>query len=487
MKSTVIFAAALAVFLSAAPSPSPAAPAGNGRVRVEVFFESMDGPGWQWFFLGESVRRRLPGVDFAVYPLLSKNEKGEWEARRGEAEIAESMRIAVMGGVYPDKQPAYLNARSLSPWAEGWRDAAVFSGVPPVELAEKAGKSGPALMEKIYKKAQSAGITGAAILINGEKYAGGPKILPLLEAVTGRLPAGKRLALPKAAPAASAPAKQAAAAKPPKFWVILASGVVKNDALVGVFDNKFPGIQPVVLDYDSPERAKEFPELDFVPAYALEGVDAVKKELAEEIKAGIFTERDGRLFYFDKQGRGIYAGRKPEPGLLELFVMSQCPYGVTAENGLIDAIRKKELPDKVRLRIHYIGDSEKGEDGKYSFKSLHGTPEWEENVRQLIIAKKFPDKFNDYLLERNLDVTSTQWDAAAKKAGLDPREISSAFEDGKALLAEDFAYSSSLGMGTSPSFLWEGRTFVVGMGDLAKLPGFEKVTAKGSTGAGCAK
>ena len=89
------------------------------------------------------------------------------------------------------------------------------------------------------------------------------------------------------------------------------------------------------------------------------------------------------------------------------------------------------------------------------------------------------------LLEQ-IDMTNISLELA-KKAGLDPVTIADGFSAGKALLADDFTYTSNLGINTSPSFLWEGRVFMVGVGELAKVPGFEKVTAQGATGAGCAK
>ncbi|MFA6433163.1 MAG: hypothetical protein WCW52_00560 [Elusimicrobiales bacterium] len=455
----------------------------TGRVKLEVFFESMDGAGWQWFFLGDAVRRRLPSaVELQVYPLLSKNDKGEWESKRGQAEIDESMRIAVVSKFYGDKLSSYLNARSLSPWADGWRDAAIFSGIPVQEFETRTAKNGRELMNKVYDRVKKADVTGTVVLLNGKPYAGGAKLLAFFSAVNELLPQAKRVALPKTA---EVPA--AAKVPAPKFWIVLSSGVEKNNGLVDAFSRYFSGIKPAVLDYDSPERLKNFPDLDFLPAYVIEDNKDVRTVLEAEIKAGIFTERKGYLVYFDKQRKGLYAAAKPEPGVLKLFVMSQCPYGVTAENGLLDAVNKKLLPAGTKVQIHYIGDSEKGADGQYTFKSLHGTPEWEEDVRQLVIAQKFPAKFNAYLLERNRDVSSTQWEEAAKKAGLDPKAVTAGFEDGKALLAEDFKYTAALGMTTSPSFLWEGRLFVVGMGELAKVPGFENVKAQGSTGAGCAK
>ena len=477
--------ATVAQSAKAADLPVAAEPTNSGQksaVKLEIFFESMDGAGWQWFFLGDAVRRRLPSVEMSVYPLLARNDKGEWESKRGAAEIAESMRIAAVAKFYGGKLSGYLNARSLSPWADGWRDAAIFCGIPPEELEARVSKSGDGLMGKVYDRVKKAGVTGTAVLVNGKIYEGGPRLLTLFEMVNSQLPGDKRVAMPKAAvaaPAAMAPA--------PKFWIVISSGVEKSDTLVDVFSKYFAGIKPVVLDYDSPERVKSFPDLDFLPAYVIEDTKSARAVFDKEIKAGVFAEHNGYLVYFDKQRKGLYAGAKHEPGVLKVFVMSQCPYGVTAENGIIDALNKKLLPEGTKIRIHYIGDSEKGADGQYTFKSLHGTPEWEENVRQLVIAAKFPAKLNAYLLERNKDITSTQWEEAAKKAGLNPTALADGFEAGKALLAEDFKYTANLGMTTSPSFLWEGRLFAVGMGELAKIPGFEKVTAQGSTGAGCAK
>ncbi|MBI4801233.1 MAG: hypothetical protein HY796_01800 [Elusimicrobia bacterium] len=463
------------------------AKAGKAGAKLEVFFESMDSAGWQWFFLGDAVKKRLPAVEFKVYPLLAKNAGGGWEAKRGEAEVAESLRMAVMAKVYPDKLFAYLNARSLSPWADGWRDAAIFAGLAPEELEKKVSADGRKIFGGVYEYSRASGVTGAAALINGKPYDGGARLLTLFEAVNNELPKEKRAFLPQPPPGPGG----TAAGPAPKFRVVLSSGVEKNDALIGVFGRYFGSIKAVTLDYDSPERVKEFPELDFVPAYLLEDTPAARTKLQSELKAGIFVERKGWLVYYDKQRKGLYAANKPEPGVLKLFVMAQCPFGVLAENAVIEAMNKKLLPAGTKLDIHYIGDADKTPEGKYTFRSLHGTPEWEESVRQLVIAGKFPDKFFPYLLERNKDYTSTRWEEAAARAGLDGAAgsaVTAAFEEGKALLAEDFKLAGSLGITTSPSFLWEGRSFMVGMGELAKVPGFEHVSSSApASGAACAK
>jgi hypothetical protein len=191
--------------------------------------------------------------------------------------------------------------------------------------------------------------------------------------------------------------------------------------------------------------------------------------------------------YEDRQRRGLYAARAEKKNTVEIFVMSQCPFGALAENAIFEAEKNKLLPEGARLEIHYIGDAKKDEKGGYAFSSLHGQPEWEENARQLYINKNFPEKFRAYLLERNKAYSSPDWESAAKAAGLDAKKVAAGSEEGKKLLAEDFAATGALGITTSPSFVVDGRQFMVGLGELIKTPGYEKVPPPGQPAAGCAK
>jgi len=464
--------AAFAPALSAAPARSGA--------RLELYLEAMDGQGWQWFFLADAVRRRLDGAELRVYPLVTRNEDGSFSARRGEPELAESLRLAVLSKFYPGKQLMYLNARSLSPSADGWRDAAVFAGVNPDELDKRAAADGKAALEASYKAASAAGVSETALFLAGKRYAGSQRLMPLFEAVNAALLNARRAPPPPGY-------KPAPKLPPPGFWVVLTSGVKTNDALVGVFDRYFEGIKPQVLDYASPERAAKFPAVEFVPSYILAGTPEAKARLDSEIKAGLFKEAGGYLVYEDRQRRGLYAAREEKKNTIEIFVMSQCPFGALAETALLEAQKNKLLPEGTRLEIHYIGDSRKDEKGALTFSSLHGQPEWEENARQLAIAKRFPDKLNAYLGERNKEYSSPDWQKAAKAAGLDAGKVEAGFEEGKALLAADFAVTGALGITTSPTFVVNGREFMVGLGELIKTPGFEKIPPPGQAGAGCAK
>ncbi|MCX5784367.1 MAG: hypothetical protein NTX59_01630 [Elusimicrobia bacterium] len=478
----VCLLAFLAFHASASAAPAAAKSSAFSPVSLEMFFEAMDGQGWQEFFLADTVRKRIGGPDMKVYPLVVKNADGKFEARKGEAELAESMRLAVLGQSYPGKLLTYLNARALSPWADGWRDAAVFCGLDPDELAKKSAAEGPGALAAAYDRSKKAGVEAASLLINGKLYSGPQRLLPLLEAVNAVLPADKRAELPKSY-------TDRPKLPPPQLLVVLSSGTFsqKNDALLGVFEKYFDDIKPKFLDYASPERVEKIPGLDFVPAYVIEASTAARMRLDSEIKAGIFREVDGWLVYYDRQRKGVYPGRAKLENTLELFVMAYCPFGTQAENALLEAQKNGALPSGFKLEIHYIGDASKKESGEYEFNSLHGQAEWEEDLRQLIIARDFPEKFYGYLLERNKDINAAPWENAATKAGIDPKKVLGAFDGGKKLLADDFARSTALAISTSPSFVWEGRAFMVGINELNKIPGFEKVALPGTGGAGCNK
>lgn len=477
-KAALLLISVLLVSTAFAQQPSAAAKPAGGQ--MELFLEAMDGQGWQWFFQADTVRRRLDAAGLKVYPLVTKNSDGTFSARRGEAELAESFRLAVLLKAYPGKLLNYLNARSLSPAADGWRDAAVFAGINPDELEKRTASEGQAALAEVYKKSSGAGVTGTALFLEGKRYEGSQRLMPLYDAVNASLPAAKRAPLPAGyTPRPKAP--------PPGFWVVLSSGVPANDALVGVFDRYFEGIKPVMLDYGSAERAARFPSLGFVPAYVLAATPEARTRLDAELKAGLFKESGGYLVYEDKQRVGFYAGRPEKKNTLEIFVMSQCPFGALAENAVLEAEKNKLLPEGLKVEIRYIGDAKKDEKGAWTFSSLHGQPEWEENARQLFMAKKFPGKFNAYLLERNKDYSSPDWQKAAKAAGINAAAVTAGFEEAKDLLAADFAATGALGISTSPSFMVDGQRFLVGLGELTKVPGFEKIPPPGQPAAGCAK
>ena len=119
---------------------------------------------------------------------------------------------------------------------------------------------------------------------------------------------------------------------------------------------------------------------------------------------------------------------------------------------------------RVRYIVNYTADR--------GFSSLHGSAEWEENVRQLLIAKYYPTKFWKYLEIRNKDYRSSRWDKAMKEAGINVDKIMKKFDsEGLELLKAEAQYTKEYGISASPSLLWEGKV-QLGLDSAAQLPGF---------------
>ena len=163
---------------------------------------------------------------------------------------------------------------------------------------------------------------------------------------------------------------------------------------------------------------------------------------------------------------------------VELFVMAHCPYGMRAEAALASTVRA--FGDAIDFRLHFIaqeaGDepvptgplrplrrqSESCESGAVSgtgqFLSLHGDAEVEEGIRQVVMMHLYPDRFYDYILHRNEDMESPDWQVSAGRAGIDPErvaEIASGVE-GETLFRENIRRANQLGVTASPTLYVNG-------------------------------
>ena len=462
-----------------AVSASAAIAAPKSKVKVDVFFESMDGRGWQWFFLSDALRRvRTNDIELNVYCIISKDAKGLWAAKRGGSEIAESKRIAVIGKYYKSALFDYLNARSLSSWADGWKDAAIFSGIDLVKLEKEIKKNGDSALDEHYSRINKNSVANASVFINDKPYKGSPKLLDMIKELNKVLPQEKKFKV--------SAEKSFSKLSAPKFWIVVSeNSAPKDDRVIKAFSRFFSELKPKEIQYSSKKRKAKFSDLEFVPAYIIEDNKNSRVALGDMIKAGVFIQKKGYFVYYDKSRRGVFVKNKIRPESLEVFTMSQCPYGVLAENSIMEAFEKKLIPPKTKIKIRYIADGNKDSDGKIKFRSLHGPAEWEENVRQLYIADKFPDKLFAYLKERNKNINSTQWEAAAKAAGINSEAVVNGFEAGKLLLLKDIARAKKLEISTSPSFLVDGKYFAIGVRELKNIKGFEKVPVKASSGGAC--
>ena len=154
---------------------------------------------------------------------------------------------------------------------------------------------------------------------------------------------------------------------------------------------------------------------------------------------------------------GAASPRPTNPGavLVELFVMSQCPYGVQAENGFKDAVAK--LGADIDLRLEFIGDGSGS-----SLSSMHGPKEVKGDIAQLCAAKYTPRWF-DLVLCQNKDpqAVDTNWKSCATEVGAEVGPIAACVEgpEGKELLSASFQRSRERGATGSPTVYVAGKPY----------------------------
>ncbi len=154
----------------------------------------------------------------------------------------------------------------------------------------------------------------------------------------------------------------------------------------------------------------------------------------------------------DPDCEGSLLCRKEKEKDLQLFVMSQCPYGTMALNSMEEVLEAFE-DDDISFDVHYIATEM--EDG--TFQSLHGQPEVDENIRQLCAKKYYEtdNKYMEYIWCRNEDISSEEWENCAFKADMSTDKIKACSEgdEGAELLAEDIKIAQELKISASPSWI----------------------------------
>jgi len=169
-------------------------------------------------------------------------------------------------------------------------------------------------------------------------------------------------------------------------------------------------------------------------------------------------------------------GSKPK---VELFVMAQCPYGIEAEAALAPTILK--FSDQIDFRLHFIAEEAGREKpatstkpqraregpaceadvltGSGRFRSLHGDPEIEEGIRQVVIMALYPERYFEYILCRNKEIYLPNWASCAERVGMDPDKIRALAKAprGQVLFQENIRRANLLGINASPTLLVNGR------------------------------
>ncbi len=162
------------------------------------------------------------------------------------------------------------------------------------------------------------------------------------------------------------------------------------------------------------------------------------------------------LLIFVVAGLGMMASAKETAKTknlnLDLFVMSQCPYGVKAEKSILSALEMLGYPRNIRLNIYFICSKE---DGRWT--SLHGDAELEEDKRQLVIMKYFPDRYYDYLNSRLSHYYDEQWRKDCLVSNIPPDSVEVLLEKyGDDLLEKNASVALEKNITASPTLFING-------------------------------
>ena len=143
---------------------------------------------------------------------------------------------------------------------------------------------------------------------------------------------------------------------------------------------------------------------------------------------------------------------------LELFVMSYCPYAVEAEKKIIPIV--KEFGDQIDFKIQFIAQEKEAPSPQdiTPFTSLHGYPEVAENIRQLLIAQEYPDRYLDYILCRGKKLEKS-WENCAEKLGINVARIQALCDapETEQLFRENIQRAAALGIKASPTIFVDGH------------------------------
>ena len=142
---------------------------------------------------------------------------------------------------------------------------------------------------------------------------------------------------------------------------------------------------------------------------------------------------------------------KAESSVLEVFVVSYCPYGTQTQAVLADVVAGVPELEK-NIRVRYMGGVTDG-----TVWSMHGTTEAAENLRQICIREEQPEAYWKYI---SCFLKSSSSGECVTTAGIDRAKLDSCVTDparGITYAEKDFASEESYGVTASPTLFLNGK------------------------------
>ncbi len=450
---------------------------GKGGVKLEMYIMSkcpygvMAVQGYKPVFdeIGDKV-------DFHLDYIVSE-ANGQFNSLHGEPEVKGNIQQLCAMKHYPNPKQwmGFIDCQNKN-WRsipEGWEPCADQAQMDKGRLKSCIdGSEGKDLLRESMKRAQAANAQGSpTILLAGAPYEGGREKNDFMRAICGKLSGDKPAVCTKIPEDIEVSA------------IVLTDKRCKTCQTAGLEANLkgrfFPKLKVKNLDYADAEGKKLYAELGIkmLPIMLFEqGVEKAEryntiarwmldigkntkyKQLripasfdptAEICDNKIDDTGDGKVDCDDDTCKNDLICRKEIPNKLDVFIMSQCPFGVQAVDAMKEVL--DNFKGKLKFDVHYIGDkTDKG------FTSMHGQGEVDEDIRQLCAKKHYAknNKYLGYLWCRNKNYRAEDWKPCATD-GIDAAVIEKCFkgEEGQKLMAADLEVAKALQISGSPTWL----------------------------------
>ena len=416
-------------------------------------------------------------IDFNLEFISTDLGNGEFRSLHGEPETQGNIVQLCAAKYNPDKYVDMIVCQNKNAGAipNNWESCAQELDVEKIKACFE-GDEGRQLLSESSAKAQEIGASGSpTIYLNDKPYSGGRTTNDFKRAIC--LATGS---------------EHKACGNIPKPVEIEMTVVIDerckdcdSSQIIRVTEQLFPGTTTRVIDYSESEAKKLMSDvgLSLLPAYILS--DKVKEAekykedaqlktvfiemgdyffipsniagstfnpTAEVCDNGIDDDNNELIDCADDYCKSTIECREEKENHLQVFIMSDCPYGRQAVGAL------KEVKDNFKdldFEVHYIaGETPDG------FRSLHGQYEVDENIVQLCVKENNPEQWFDYLYCRSTKgVNGIDWKGCAKEVNVDIDKVNTCATGsrGTQLLSEDIKIANSLGIGASPTWLANNR------------------------------
>lgn len=406
------------------------------------------------------------GIDLNV-EYIGQNQGGEPSSMHGPNEVKGDLYQVCAKKYAPDKAFDFIvcqNENSKEVATNGASCAAKIGAPADKISACAAGQEGKDLLLASFKRSQDKGASGSpTIFIAGKKYEGGRKPNDFVKAICNGAE-GKR-------PAACASIPES----PPVNITILSDKRCGGDCDPSRLEGNIRGAvgKPIFtnVDYNSPDGKKLFGSLGAgtqLPVAVFDSTLDADKDAVTALARGLKDAGGQRVLSAgswnpqcaDDGGckldacKSTMQCRSEEPNKLDVFVMSQCPYGVKGLDAMKEVTENfKKAGQPIDFAVHYIGDGDAS-----GLTSMHGAGEVAEDIREECAIKHYgkSNKYMDYVWCRNKSIRDANWESCTGgSTGIDTDVIKKCSEgdEGKQLVAKSFADSKALGIAASPTWL----------------------------------